>query len=45
MRKVHLANGQVVYVYWIDAVYVQNNLPTEVSKRTIHNLKKNMLKR
>ena len=44
MRKVHLANGQVVYVYWIDTVYVQNNLPTEVSKRAIHNLKKNMLK-
>ena len=30
MHKVHLVNGQVVYVYWIDTVYVQNNLPTEV---------------
>ena len=46
MRKVHLVNGHVVYVYWIDTVYVQNNLPTEFSKRTIfHNLKKNILKR
>ena len=27
--------GHVVYVYWIDTVYVQNNLPTEFSKRTI----------
>ena len=35
MRKVHLVNGHVVYVYWIDTVYVQNNLPTELSKRTI----------
>ena len=35
MRKVHLAKGHVVYVYWIDTVYVQNNLPTEFSKRTI----------
>ena len=35
MRKVHLVSGQVVYVYWIDTVYVQNNLPTEFSKRTI----------
>ena len=46
MRKVHLVNGHAVYVYMIDTVYVQNNLPTEFSKRTIfHNLKKNMLKR
>ena len=46
MRKVHLVNGHVVYVYLIDTVYVQNNLPTLFSKRTIfHNLKKNMLKR
>ena len=44
MRKVHLVNGHVVYVYWIDAVYVQNNLPTEL-KDNFHNLKKNMLKR
>ena len=29
MHKVHLVNGHVVYVYWIDTVYVQNNLPTE----------------
>ena len=35
MHKVHLVNGLVVYVYWIDTVYVQNNLPTELSKRTI----------
>ena len=35
MRKVHLVNGHVVYVYWIDTVYVQNNLPTELSNRTI----------
>ena len=34
MRKVHLVNGHVVYVYWIDTVYVQNNLTTEFSKRT-----------
>ena len=33
MRKVHLANGHVVYVYWIYTVYVQNNLPTEFSKK------------
>ena len=39
MRKVHLVSGHVVYVYWIDTVYVQNNLLTE-----FHNLKKNMLK-
>ena len=35
MRKVHLVEGPVVYVYWIDTVYVQNNLPTEFIKRTI----------
>ena len=35
MRKVHLVNGHAVYVYMIDTVYVQNNLPTEFSKRTI----------
>ena len=35
MRKVHLVNGHVVYVHWIDTVYVQINLPTEFSKRTI----------
>ena len=46
MRKVHLVSGHVVYVYWIDTVYVQNNLPTEFSKKdNFHNLKKNMLKR
>ena len=46
MRKVHLVNGHVVYVYWIDTVFVQNNLPTEFSKKdNFHNLKKNMLKR
>ena len=33
MRKIHLVNGHVVYVYWIDTVYVLNNLPTEFSKR------------
>ena len=31
MHKVHLVNDHVVYVYWIDTVYVQNNLPTEFS--------------
>ena len=35
MRKEHLVDGRVVYVYWIDTVYVQNNLPTEFSKGTI----------
>ena len=35
VRKVHLVKGHVVYVYWVDTVYVQNNLPTEFSKRTI----------
>ena len=35
MRKVHIVKGHVVYVYWIDTAYVQNNLPTESSKRTI----------
>ena len=35
MRKVHLVDGHVVYVYWIDTVYVQNNLPTEFCKETI----------
>ena len=33
VRKVHLVNGHVVYVYWTDTVYVQNNLPTELSKK------------
>ena len=33
MRKVHLVKGHVVYVYWKNTVYVQNNLPTEFSKR------------
>ena len=35
MHKVHQVNGHVVYVYWVDTVYVQNNLQTEFSKRTI----------
>ena len=35
MRKVQLVKGHVVHVYWIDTVYVQNNLPTEFSKRAI----------
>ena len=35
MRKIRLVNGHVVYVYCIYTVYVQNNLPTEFSKRTI----------
>ena len=30
-----LVNGHVVYVYWVDTVYVQNDLPTEFSKRAI----------
>ena len=34
MRKVHLVKGHVVYVYWVDTV-MQNNLPTELSKRAI----------
>ena len=42
MRKVHLVNGNVVHVYWIDTVYVQKNLQTELSnfKDNVHNLKK-----
>ena len=35
MRKVHGVKGHVVYVYWTDTVYVQNNLLTELNKRTI----------
>ena len=35
MHKVHLFKSNVVHVYWIDTVYVQNNLSTEFSKRTI----------
>ena len=35
MCKVHLVKDHVVYVYWTDVVYVQNNLPTEFSKRAI----------
>ena len=35
MRKVNLVDGHVVYVYWIDTVYAQINLPTEFSKGTI----------
>ena len=35
MRKVHLVNGHVVHVHWIETVYVQNNLPTECSKSSI----------
>ena len=35
MRKVHLVDGHVVYVYWIDTVYMQNNIPPEFSKGTI----------
>ena len=35
MRKVHLVNGHVIYVYCIYTVYVQNDLPTEFSKRII----------
>ena len=48
MRKVHIVNGHVAYVYWIDTVYVQNIIPiefTNVVKGQFHNLKKNMLKR
>ena len=40
MRKVHLSKGHVAYVYWIDTVYVQNNVPTD----NFHKIKKNMLK-
>ena len=42
VRKVHLVNGHVVYVYWIDTVYVQNNLPTEFSKMTIFIIKRKL---
>ena len=35
VRKVHLVKGHVVYVYLVDTVYVQNNLPTEFSRRII----------
>ena len=35
MRKVHQVKSHVVYVYWIDTVYVQNNLSSELSKRKI----------
>ena len=35
IRKVHLVKGHVVYVYWIESVYLQTNLPTEFGKRTI----------
>ena len=35
MRKVQLVDGHVVYVFWIDTVYVQNYLPTKFSKGTI----------
>ena len=35
MHKVHLVYGHVIYMYWIDTVYVQNNLPTEFSRRII----------
>ena len=34
MRRVHQAKSHVVCVYWIDTVYVQNNLPSEFSKIT-----------
>ena len=33
MRKVHQAKNHVIYVYWIDTVYVQNNLSSELCKR------------
>ena len=32
MRKVHQAKSHVFYMYWIDTVYVQNNLPSELVK-------------
>ena len=35
MHEVHLVKGHVVYVYWVDTVYVQNNLPND----NFHNLK------
>ena len=35
MRKVQQAKSHVVCVHWIDTVYVQNNLPSELIKRTI----------
>ena len=30
MCKVHLVKDHVVYMYQIDTLYVQNNLPTEL---------------
>ena len=35
MREVHQAKSHVIYVHWLDTVYVQNNLPSEFSKMTI----------
>ena len=35
MSEAFLVDVSILYVYWIDTVYVQNNLPTEFSKRTI----------
>ena len=32
MRKVELVDGHVVYVYWIDTVYVQNNFQLNLVK-------------
>ena len=32
VRKVYPVKGHVVYVYWIDTVYVQNNLPLNLVK-------------
>ena len=37
---VHLFRGPVAYVYWIDTVYVQNNLSALFSKRTNFKLSK-----
>ena len=36
MHKLNLLRGHEAYVNWIDTVYVQNNLSTEFSKRTIY---------
>ena len=35
IQKVHLVKDHVVHVYWIDTVYVQNNLPTEFSSLNV----------
>ena len=40
MRKVHIFKGHVAHVYWIDTVFVQNNLLTEFSKKAFFIIKR-----